>query len=543
MAGNVFEQVAVRKPNYSWFDLSNDHKTTLNMGYLIPVNVQECLPSDKFVFSTEAMFRMMPMIAPIMHKVEVFIHHFYVPNRIIWPNPNGWEEFISPANATSETIVPPYLNSSSNTMNVTVGSLADYLGIPIGTWADDLPSTFMSALPFAAYQKIWWDYYRDQNMQDMGVNTFEEYIDIISGQVSETTDTRLGILRQRAWEHDYFTSCLPWSQKGDPVTLPIDATVNIDIPVTRVSGYAPNIVGPSSGTPYSGDQILHASASGGELYAEPINLPAAIDPNGSLHVDGSTSDITVSTTINDLRAAYALQIWLEKNARAGTRYTESLLVHFGVRSSDARLQRPEYIGGTRSIMAISEVLQTSASDTTATPQGNMAGHGVTIVGGAGNVSYYCEEHGLIMSILSIRPKTAYHQGLPRLFSKIDRFQYAWPEFAQLGEDAVTRGELVLTIHADSNAATFGYLPRYSEYRYSPSRVTGDFHTTLNYWSMHRTFSLTAPPTLNDAFIMCDATDRIFAVEDPSTRHIIGHIVNSMMVRRPLPRYGTPAGLI
>lgn len=532
MSGNIFNQVLIKKPQTSWFDLSFDHKTTLNMGDLVPILIQETLPSDVYHIDSEAMLRLQPMVAPIMHKVDIFIHHFFVPNRINWQN---WEKFISPTIAEESVSLPPRLNADE--MVFPQMSLGDYLGFPTGDWTSLGEEAYASALPFNAYQKIWWEYYRDQNLQEEGVEIYDQFIKLLDGEQDVPTSAKLKTLRKRAWEHDYFTSCLPWAQKGEAATIPIEVAVPIalDVNWTPPFGTITNQLRTASGTPIGASGPVDTDGT-----LEVGGTAVGYDPNGELHVNGVLDGESATTTINDLRAAYALQKWLEKNARGGTRYTETLLVHFGVRSSDARLQRPEYIGGSKAVMAISEVLQTSSSVDDGTPQGNMAGHGISVMG-SNTCKYYCEEHGFIISILSVRPKTSYFQGVPKFFQKTDRFQYAWEEFANLGEDVVKNKEVYYqSTPTNTNEDTFGYLPRYSEYRYNPSRISGAIQGVMNTWSLHRQFN--APPGLNEDFVVCTPSNRIFAI-DPAvagTGSLIAHVYHRISARRPLPKYGIPS---
>jgi len=247
-----------------------------------------------------------------------------------------------------------------------------------------------------------------------------------------------------------------------------------------------------------------------------------------------TSDLVIApTTINDLRRAFRLQEWLEKNARGGTRYIENILMHFGVRSSDKRLQRPEYITGLKTPVIISEVLNTSATDQEA--QGNMAGHGVAVsTGKYGN--YFCEEHGYIIGIMSVMPQPAYQQGIPKTYLKSDPLDFFWPSFAHIGEQPVTNNELyAYTATAED---TFGYVPRYAEYKYQASRVAGDFRTVLDYWHLGRIFA--TQPALNDTFIECtpDQCERIFAVQDGED-NLYCQIMHKIKAVRPMPKFGTP----
>lgn len=526
----IFNKVQLTAPSVSVFDMSYDHKLSCKMGYLVPTHIQECVPGDHFHMSSEAMFRMMPMLAPIMHKVDAYMHYFFVPNRILWDN---WEQFIT-GGETPDELVPSFPRIRDLAAgSFPTSSLGDYLGVPTGKVLSSMWPSGISALPFAAYQRIWHEFYRDQNLQP------EDPITLADGIQDAPTTASLIELKQRAWEHDYFTSCLPFAQKGDAVTLPIDF-VNDPLNVTlddNLSGDA-QIIRNEAGGIMANSQPLDTGTFG-QLLGEVVPGPhekAFLDPNGTLKVD--PSDLEITSTINDLRTAVALQKWCEKNARGGTRYFETVYVHFKVRNPDARLQRPEYLGGSKSSIAISEVLQTSQSDTTA--QGNMAGHGVSVSGGK-DFGYFCPEHGYIIGLLSIRPKTAYYQGTPKHFLKWrSRDQYYWPDFAFLGEEPVLKGELFSDDTFPAyNQQTFGYLPRYTDLRYNSGRVSGQMRTSLEYWHMGRKFDPMSPPELNAEFIRCKPTKRIFAVTDPNEDEIVAHIFHKIIAKRPLPKYGNP----
>jgi len=321
-------------------------------------------------------------------------------------------------------------------------------------------------------------------------------------------------MRQRAWEHDYFTSCLPFAQKGSAVDIPL-GTVNTS--TVKIMGND-NVGG-------------NANINAGSDYYPVDNAPAPL--TAGLYAPGETINID-PTTINDLRRAFSLQRWLEANARAGTRYVENLWARWFVKSSDARLQRPEFITSVKTPIIISEVLNTTGEDG-GLPQGNMAGHGISVASGQSG-SYFCEEHGYIIGVMSVLPRTAYQQGVPRDYLKKDTLDDLQPEFANIGEQEVFNAEIFA--YTTDNAGTFGYIPRYSEYRYMPSRVAGDFRTTLDYWHLGRIFS--SAPALNQTFIECvpSNTTRIFAVED-GTDPLFCHIYHKINSVRPLPKYGTP----
>jgi hypothetical protein len=510
MAKNIFNSIQLKKPKKNFFDLTHDVKLSTNMGELTPILTLECVPGDKFDLSCESIIRFAPMVAPVMHRMDVTMHYFFVPNRILWDN---WEPFITNngPNGTGDTLVAPYLTVShawqenAFTIDAKSTAFADYLGVP-PVPSSGVPS-IVSALPFAAYQAIYNEYYRDQNLVDPVNYKLEDG----DNSGSYTRIAELANLRKRAWEHDYFTAALPFAQKGAAV----------DIPLGAVNGDA-NI--------YSnvGDTTLNGSPASAFI---PGDFQA-----GKTHLWAQTDGLTVEpTTINDLRRAYRLQEWLEKNARGGTRYIESILSHFGVKSSDSRLQRPEYITGVKTPVVISEVLNTSGT-VDQLPQGNMAGHGIAVSSGRAG-SYYCEEHGYIIGIMSVMPKTAYQQGIPRTFLKNDPLDYFWPSFANIGEQEVKVQELYA--YTDNKEDTFGYVPRYAEYKYMPSRVAGEFRTNLDYWHLGRIFG--SEPTLSQEFIECtpEDTERIFAVTEGAPQKLYCHVLNKIKAVRPMPKYGTP----
>ena len=505
MAKNIFNSIQLKKPKKNFFDLTHDVKLSTNMGQLTPILTLEVVPGDSIDIGCESIIRFAPMVAPVMHRMDVSMHYFFVPNRILWDN---WEKFITNngPNGTGPEIVAPYWLYSDDAYFAEYKKLVDYMGVPPVPSGGD--NAKISALPFAAYQCIYNEYYRDQNLI-APVN-----YKLTDGNNNSSRPDLL-TLRNRAWEHDYFTASLPFAQKGAAV----------DIPLGQLSENAPIYYDQS--TPV-----------GTTLTGTPTNafVPGSNSPTTSTDLFAATAGIDVEpTTINDLRRAYRLQEWLEKNARGGTRYIESILSHFGVKSSDARLQRPEYITGVKTPVVISEVLNTSGT-ADQLPQGNMAGHGIAVSSGKSG-SYYAEEHGYIIGIMSIMPKTAYQQGIPRTFLKFDPLDYYWPSFANIGEQEVQVQELYA--YTPNHADTFGYVPRYAEYKYMPSRVAGDFRTSLDYWHLGRIFA--SEPTLSAEFIECtpEDTERIFAVTDPDAQKLYCHVLNKIKAVRPMPKYGTP----
>lgn len=526
---NVFNSVSVQKPDSSRFDLSYEVKTSLKMGELVPINVQEMLPGDKYSISSEAMFRLVPMLAPVMQRTDITIHHFFVPNRLLWPN---WEKYITGGSYDNTNTPPvmPHLNCPTTPVTVAASDLFNYMGLPITTISEGN----LNVLPIYAYHRIWYDWYRDENLQSAN----NDFAMLPDGALSSAWLTELEQMRRRAWGHDYFTSSLPFAQKGTPVDIPIDITGKVEVYTDPLAGnqllYTTGSAGPDR-------PLYRRDADGG--WIDDINSDIRLNPNGTMYADFDNNPdygpVTIAGTINDLRTAMALQKWLELNARAGSRYIEHILAHFGVRTSDYRLQRAEYLGGSKTTMAISEVLQTS--ETGSTPQGNMAGHGMSLTDG-GSTFYKCEEHGHIISILSVIPATAYCQGIPKLFRKTtDRFQFAFPQLAKLGETPVLNEELYY-VDGAANDETFGYLPIFSEYRFNSSRVSGQMATTLSFWHQARLFSGSSSIPLNASFIQCFPDKRIFAVTDPTQDEVYAHIYHRISCLRKLPYYGSPGGV-
>lgn len=516
---SVFSHVKVKKPKSSTFDLSHQKKLSGKMGELIPIFCAETVPGDEFKINTAQLLRMAPMLAPIFHQITVYQHFFFVPNRLLWDN---WEGFITGGEDGTNSSVWPNVEFSSST--AIVGNLSDYMGIP-----DDFAYTAqVSALPFAAYGTIYNEYYRDENLI-----TKKDFkcVDGTQGTTSDLTLLSRGTCLKRAWQHDYFTSALPWTQKGPEATIPLGTSA----PISFVDNGRDKVYN-QSGTFSSGVYYdLEAFGSGTSTAEAVADMGGGTrnyiqyDNSGNLETDLSAA---TAATINDLRSAFRLQEWLEKNARGGSRYIESILSHFGVRSSDARLQRPEFLGGGSVPIQVSEVLQTAPATGSSTPLAEMAGHGIA-VGSNANIEYRCEEHGFIMGIMSIMPKTAYQQGLNKMWSREDRFDYFWPEFAHLGEQEVALKEIYTnTTTPDS---TFGYVPRYAEYKYLNDSVHGELKTTLDFWHLGRKFA--TAPGLNQTFIECDPSDRIFAVQ--GQEHIYAIINHKVMAKRPMPYFGTP----
>lgn len=536
MANRLFSQVPAGKPRRNVFDLSHDVKMSMDMGVLTPILCQEVVPGDTWSCSTEVMMRLAPMVAPMMHRCNIKTDFFFVPNRLVW---DEWETFITGGEEGTEQPVFPHLHLDHFLGSNFVGSLADYLGVPDAPSIQEPDQQWISTLPFRAYQLIYNEYYRDQNLTDP-VEIYKG-----SGQEPEGQYLNLTPLRRRAWEKDYFTSALPWAQRGEPVLLPFGGISPVLVPEDGHSGGGRFRQSSNGTVPYGNDGSSNALLGRVGQWSSSARLGTTTsgssesvyyDPNGSMSIN---VDESASITINDLRRSIRLQEWLEKNARGGGRYIEQILSHFGVRSSDSRLQRPEYLGGGKTPIKVSEVLQTSSSDDI-TPQANMAGHGIA-VGRTHRFRKFFEEHGLIIGLISVIPRTSYQQGLPRYFTKFDKMDFYWPEFANLGEQPVYNREIYVGSTQTYRDGTFGYQPRYAEYKYIPSSVHGEMRNTLDFWHMGRIFSPTEenyPPALNTEFVECRPTERIWAVLDSEER-LYCHIFHKIRAKRPMPKFGVP----
>lgn len=516
----IFQEVQTSSIQSSTFDMSHDVKTSFNMGELIPVLNQEVYPGDTWKCSSENMLRFQPLLGPIMHKVHVKMEYFFVPNRILWTQ---WKNFITGKTTPDH----PFFTGLSE---INKGSLGDYMGLPI----DGLDDTQnLNALPVKAYQQIWNDWYRAQHIQE------ERGIPLNSGENTLMGDLAKGEPYKRGWRMDYFTAGLPFAQEGDAVKLPLTNTGTVPVVLDLNDGLPqPQLIKRANGDPQD-QQSLRSSAVLGTFVAG-NGTQAYLDPNGTLKVDLEAEAVEITT----LRNALIVQEFLETKARSGSRYVESLRAFFKVKSSDARLQRAEYIGGHTQNMAISEVLATAETTNTpiaaagiVTPVGQMSGHGIS-VGSTSTLSYTAEEHGFIMAIASVVPMTAYQQGIHKQWQRFDQFDYAWPQFSHIGEQEVLNKELYAGVaNPDISNGTFAYMPRYGELKFINSKVSGDLRDNLDFWHLGRKFSNL--PTLSEEFIECDPDRRIFAVIDEEVDSIIAHFYMNITANRRFPKHAVP----
>lgn len=482
--------------------LSNYKLLSMDMGELVPIGLLEVLPGDSIQQSTSALVRAAPLVAPVMHPVHVSIRHFFVPFRLIW---DDFEKFITGGPDGNDQSVFP---TRGMVGGYAPGSLSDYLGIPTGVTPIE-----HSILPHRAYQFVWNEYFRDQDLQDPVV------ISKASGP-DMTTDVNLQYVN---WEKDYFTSSRPWEQKGPSITIPLGQSAPV-----KGMGFNVNVTGAAA---------ANVRENGG---GPPVNYPAAVDmavTSTQLLITGAAgtarpgayADLSGASavTVNLLREAMALQRYEEARARFGSRYTE-YLQYLGIRSSDARLQRPEYLGGGKQTIQFSEVLQTAEGTD---PVGSLKGHGIAAMR-SNRYRRYFEEHGYVISLMSVRPKTMYMQGLARTWNRRTKEDFWQVELQHIGQQEVLNKEIYAA--NPSPDGVFGYQDRYDEYRRIENTVAGEFRDILNYWHMARDFA--TAPALNGDFVKCVPTERTFASQTNDVLYVMAH--HSIQARRLVARTGT-----
>ena len=506
------------------FNLSNFHNCTFKMGYLYPVNLTEVLPGDSVQLSTSVFLRLAPMVVPVMHPVYMHLSNFFVPSRILW---DGFEDFITGGPDGTDTSVLPKV--TLNVTNSPVGSLADAFGIPVQMLKD--AKTFsVNSLPFIAYYMIWNEYFRDQDLN--------EVIDLstITGAPSS-----LNLLRP-SWAKDYFTTARPWPQKGPDVSVPVNLTAAGEPSISATTTISPSGA-PTFQRNHGNDaplQSLRYSAVNGspiiklsDLDDSLTWLDPALKAQTTINYSSGNPELG-SVNINDLREAFALQRFEEHRSMFGSRY-EDLLRYLGVRPQDARLQLPEYLGGFSAPVQFSEVLQTS-SDADRSGVGDMYGHGIGATKGR-RIRRFIPEHGYIMSLLTVRPIPVYAQGLERIWSKENRFDFWQKEYEHIGQQEIRNSEVYADGDTAKDGETFGYQNRYDEYRRGVNIITGEFRTNQDYWTMARIFE--SRPALNGDFVSCMPTDRIFQVNEQNSDQCYAMVKNNIIAKRLVSKNGNP----
>lgn len=630
MAFNIFQSTAPgKKFKRTNFDLSHEVKLSSDMGKLTPVLCEPVLPDDTFRMRSELFIRFAPMLAPIMHEIDAYMHTFFVPMRILWKDT---EKFFTGGVSGEEAPVKPFILLTPEAYSKLTplerrkyfgpGSLYDYLGYPVpslpdGSMTPRIGTTVeIDPMPFLAYYLVWYRFYRDQNL-DFGVGNassadvsdvtedmIEEFVQgFDSGEVvfmSSPFHKILFSLQFRAWEKDYFTSALPWAQRGPELMIPgisqsggsgsgsfdivgdgnVESRISLQDPSVQVDAgdFPLSVLGEGNiGTEEFNTMALttgnHSSIIPNNTWAPISELKGTTNLSGEdvakalkivqNDVARMQADDADFGTINNLRRMFAIQRYTEAEARGGSRFPEWLQQIWGTNPGDYRLQNPTYLGGGKTKVVVSEVLQQSATasapDGAEMALGDFAGRAVT-AGGTRRIGAKFREYGFMISILSIKPRSSYMQGMPRKFQLKDKFDYANPYLAHLGEQEVKNQELYFDFNTNrqpgsptSNDGTFGYQSRYSEYKFCPNRVCGDMRTNLDFWHLARKFN--DLPGLNRQFVYINPSHltRIYAVEEQAVDsneggatyeypldHLYIQVYHHITAKRKLPRYGVPS---
>lgn len=598
---SIFNSVPITKPKRNLFNLSYSNRFSCKLGQLVPIFCKPVVPGDTFKVSSEIFIRTAPLVSPMYQEMKVYVHYFYVPNRLIM---DKWEQFISP-HATlqepnpTELILPhidcrPDFGTTRNDLLpkqlFATGELLDFLGYNSTDYHKKV-----SLLPINAYNLIYQQYYRDQNLGKAStiddpviLNEARYYpVDLTDENATYSNLTGESLisyfkLRQKAWKKDYFTSALPFTQRGADVRIPLYGNGDISakddgswsllngpsmVKINTATDNGNYLIMSKNGSNSNPFSALKFSTQGNTINYEGTSPGALIDTAHYLKdtslSHSNTEEPTLSNiakhltldleqvnaaTINEFRRALALQKYFETSARVGGRYKEFVLGHFGVNVPDGRLQRAEYLGGGMQVLNIGEVVQTSSTISTEQntyPLGQMAGRGIAY-GNQNKFKHTFVEHGYVLGIMSIQPDAAYYQGIQKDLQKLDRLDFYTPEFAQIGEQPIAVSELYVSgLTEQEMDETFGYTPRYAEYKFSLNEIHGEFKNTLDTWHMARKFD--AKPTLSKEFIEIneyqDGLNRVFAVqgsEEKPIEHFYCFVKNFVKALRPMPVYGVPS---